>query len=100
MSKPIKASEIKSVKNAAIPEVVIDVFNDLIVKNFSGNSARVVQDEVVNILVQKGLDRHEIFKNHWLDVEDLFRENGWSVEYDKPAYCESYDSVFIFKVKK
>ena len=99
MSKPIKASEIMSVKNAAIPEVVIDVFNDFIIKNFNGRYANVVKDQVVEVLVQKGLDRQKIYANHWLDVEDLFRENGWNVQYDSPGYDESYPAFYVFKVK-
>ncbi len=35
--------------------------------------------------------------NHWLDVEDVYREAGWVVEYDKPGYCESYEATFTFK---
>ena len=46
--------------------------------------------------------RKEIFDNHLLDFEDVYRDQGWSVMYDSPAYCESYDPYFLFKkaVKK
>jgi hypothetical protein len=33
-----------------------------------------------------------------LDIEDTYREAGWKVEYDKPAYCENYPANFTFRV--
>ena len=46
------------------------------------------------------LKRADVFSNHWLDVEDIYREQGWNVEYDKPTYNETYDAYFVFSVKK
>jgi hypothetical protein len=35
-----------------------------------------------------------------LDIEPIYREAGWIVEYDKPAYCENYDANFTFTIPK
>ena len=96
---PIKASEIDKVRHQTIPDVVVEAFNELILKNFSSGSATVMQDDVAKLIVQKGLKRQDIFDNHWLDVEDLYRKNGWKVDYDKPGYNESYNAYFVFSAK-
>lgn len=82
-----------------IPEEIITVFNDLIRRNFSGHIAVVKQEEVVEELYERyGMDRKKIFKEHLLDVEDIYGEY-WDVVYDKPGYNESYDAFFEFKIK-
>ena len=40
-----------------------------------------------------------IFSNHWLDVEDIYRKQGWKVVYDSPGYDESYDAYYEFRKK-
>jgi hypothetical protein len=57
------------------------------------------QKDVVGALVKKGFKSADIYDNHWLDVEEIFEKNGWSVSYDKPGYCESYDASFEFTAK-
>lgn len=96
--KPLKRKEIKKAKAAAIPDGVIKVFNELLKKNWDGHSAVIKQDEVVKLIVSEmGLDNsNPLFDNHWLDVEDLYRENGWAVNYDKPAYNENYTAFWTF----
>ena len=43
--------------------------------------------------------RQKIYDQGWLDFEPLYREVGWNVEYDKPAYYEHYDAYFKFTKK-
>jgi hypothetical protein len=93
---PKQASEYK--KNT-IPAKVIEVFNELINENMSHNQANVRQDEVVNRLVHRGLNRTEIFDRGWLDIESIYEKAGWKVKYDKPAYNENYPATFTFHVK-
>ena len=78
------------------PDAVFDAFNELIAQKFSGGSATIKQDDVVALMVQKGLDRQEIFDKGWLDVERVYRSQGWKVQYDKPGYNESYAANFTF----
>ena len=66
-------------------------------------SIRILQDDIIKgIMGRSNYSRNEIFDNHLLDFEDVYRDQGWSVMYDGPAYCESYDPYFLFKkaVKK
>ena len=83
--KPIKPGEIGKKKEANIPDVVFEVFNELLTKNYSGRSATIRQEVVVKLLVEKGLKRNEIFDRGWLDIENVYRKAGWKVIYDKPA---------------
>jgi hypothetical protein len=94
--EPIKPSEVAEKKGKNIPKEVSDVFNELIVKEYNGSSATIRQDEVVKLLVKKGLKESEILKNRLLDVEDVYRKAGWKVEYDKPGFNEDYDATFKF----
>lgn len=97
---PIRPEEVVSEKEKLIPDVVISSFNNLIAEKWNGVSAEIKQPEIVKLLVAAGLDKDEIFKRHWLDVEDIFRAVGWVVEYDKPGYNESYDAFFVFRKNK
>lgn len=46
------------------------------------------------------LTRQELIDKNFLDFEGIFREAGWDVEYDSPAYCENYEQHWKFKQKR
>lgn len=95
--KPIRPDEIP--RHRPIPDEVITVFNGLIAEKLRNDEAVIKQDEVVSRIVAllgRGA-RAEIFDNGWLDVEHLYREAGWHVEYDRPAYNEDYPATYKFK---
>lgn len=94
--RPIRPSELAKRKKAVLPNAVLEAFNELIAQHFSGGSATIKQDDVVTLMVKKGLKRKEVFERHWLDIEEVYRAEGWNVEYDKPAYNESYPATFTF----
>lgn len=94
---PITPQEVIEHKQKQIPDEVINTFNELIAQNFNGYSATVIQKDVVSLLEKRGFIRDGIFNYHLLDVEDIYRNAGWKVKYDKPAYCESYDAYFEFR---
>jgi hypothetical protein len=100
--KPIKPSEVVDLKKNLFPDFVIEAFNELIAKNFRNKESVVRQLDVVNLILEKNsnVTENDISNNNWLDVEDAYRSEGWSVEYDKPGYNESYPATFTFKVKR
>ena len=104
MIKPITPNEVVSHKaNVVIPDYVFEAFNYFISKNFRNGSATVMQNEVVDRIIstrRETTTREYLFENHFLDVEDVYREAGWKVEYDKPAYCETYEASFKFTKKE
>lgn len=96
-SKPFSPDQIAEAKKAVIPAGVIGVFNRLIAKHYSEGSAEIGQKEIVAaICATMECERGKVFAEKWLDVEDLFRAEGWKVVYDKPAYNESYEATFTF----
>ena len=90
VSGPISPKQAQS--GAAIPEVVFDVLNALLSKG----ATVITQKEVVRLLVAKGVSRHKIFEEHYLDFEGAYRKKGWEVYYDKPGYNETYDAYWRF----
>jgi hypothetical protein len=91
------------VKSTQIPEDVIVAWNEVIAEHYSEGASKFTQDVIIKRIIDKmkatgarGIDRSEVFAKHWLDVEDLYRANGWKVDYDKPGYNETYESHFTF----
>jgi hypothetical protein len=94
---PVRPDEVAKEKEKTFPDAVLESFNQLIIQKFSGGRATISQDDIVALMVEKGLDRTEIFKRGWLDVERVYQAAGWEVEYDKPGFNESYPATFTFK---
>lgn len=94
-ARPIKPEEVTGERLKNFPNEAIEAFNELIARG-GGNYVVIGQEEVIALMVKKGLDRNAIFQNHWLDVEDMYRKAGWKVEYDKPGFNESYEATFTF----
>lgn len=100
MAKPISPSEVAAVQTATIPDAVFEAFNEAIAARFDGTVAVVVQDDLVNRLVAQGFYRHEIFARGWLNIEEAYRQTGWDVVYDRPAYNEDGQATFTFRRSK
>ena len=83
----------------SIPDEVIEAVNTLLVQNYSYPDAIIKQDAIVNIAVElMGIEQNQ-FNFNWLDFEDLYRDSGWDVVYNKAHYSDSYDSFFRFTKK-
>ena len=100
MTKPVTPQDIAAAKGARLPEESIDVFNDLIVRDFNGMAARVIQGEAAELIAERpGTTVEEVFRRGLLDVEEVYRAAGWSVSYDKPGFNETYPAYFVFSRK-
>lgn len=107
--KPISPEDIqKGNFEIKFPSAVIEAFNELIVKDYSPTTGKAVvyQDAAMELVLSKlnandmpTYSRSDVFNNKWLDVENVYRAQGWSVYYDKPAYNESYSAYFEFTKK-
>lgn len=101
--------------NGYIPDTILEVVNESLKFNYKGGKEIIiVQDKLVNEICSKlkdtiidigngklePFDRNMLFDRHWLDFEDLYRQKGWKVEYDKPAYCETYPAYWKFTLPK
>lgn len=101
---PISPEMVIKEHQKSIPDSIINAFNKLIVKNYSpiSKKATVRQDDVLNMVCgEDTFSRRTVFDNHWLDVEEIYREKGWDVDYDSPSYGEeSFKAYFTFTIKK
>lgn len=99
MIKPISPKDIPS---ADIPDYVINVVNNLIISKFNHSLSKAVvqQDDIVDgIMVVADArirTRQDIFDKRFLNFEQLYRQNGWTVRYDKPSWGYSYKAFFEF----
>ena len=97
--KPIKPEEVETKFSEGIPDYVIGAFNDLIVENWSNvsRSSKVKQEEVISLICSSGnILRKKIFVNKWLDIEPLYENIGWSVNYHRSACNEGFEAYFEF----
>ncbi len=96
---PVAPQEIQALKTEQIPEEVFTVFNDLIAENLRSGCSKVLQKDVMFRLEEMGMNRSEVYRHRWLDVEDSYRAVGWHVEYDKPVYWggEDFEPYFKFR---
>ena len=113
MSKAISPKQVAAKKAESFPGYVFDAFNELIAAKFTCGSATVYQKDVIALILEKAnagitdwqanegpnLTRAQIFSRGYLNVEEVYREQGWKVDYDKPAYNESYEASFEFRSK-
>lgn len=99
MTTPITHDEAEQASYQTIPPFVVSAFNAEIAASYSGGEARVVQKKVV-ARIEATMPDATAFDIRWLNVEELYRANGWSVTYDKPGYNETYDASFMFKRRK
>lgn len=103
MTKPIRPQEVGQQKLKDFPAIVIEAFNIEIAANYTGGSAVVYQEKIIEHIIARSpdnIDRQKIFENGWLNVEEIFQDAGWEVTYDKPAYNESYPATFKFTVTR
>lgn len=103
MVKPLAPADVVSAQVELFPDFVIETWNKAIAKNWSGTQSRIEQEDMILELIAKSpapIDRRDVFARHWLDIEDVYRAEGWVVEYDKPPYNESYKAYFVFKKEK
>jgi hypothetical protein len=109
-TKPIKPEEVGQTKKFLYPTEIIQAVNELIAEKFSSNSSVVTQNEIISrafsitckkqsyddIPLKKDIFSREVFDKGWLNIETIYEEAGWVVEYDKPGY----EATFTFTKKK
>ena len=97
---PIKPNDVSEGKEKTFPDAVFESFNELIIQKIVGSSVTILQEDVVDLMIEKGLSREEIYEKGWLNIEEVYRSVGWKVFYDRPAYNESYPPSFQFDRSK
>jgi hypothetical protein len=98
--KPIRPEEVGDQQMEDFPDAVFEAFNEMIAANNNQGHHTFKVKDVVALMVKKGLKSKEIHENGWLDIEAAYKKAGWDVEYDGPAYNETYNATFTFKSRK
>lgn len=86
-----------------VPDQVIDSVNELIARNLgAGGRAKFTLDAFLTLVVSKmpEITRQRVLDEKWADFEPFYEAAGWKVEFDKPAYNESYPATYEFSRKK
>ena len=96
MTSPITPDDAEQASYQSIPAFVVAAFNAEISANYSMGASRVIQRCVVE-RIKGSMPNAMAFDNRWLNIEELYRANGWTVTYDKPGYNESHEASFAFK---
>jgi hypothetical protein len=106
MAQPITPQEALDLKITTIPDVVIEAVNAMLTERMTKSGyVSFLQKELVARIVALStaqgspITSAQLYHNHWLDFEPFYEKAGWKVEYDKPAYCESYEANFKFSRK-
>jgi hypothetical protein len=100
--KPITPAEACEALNNRVPEFIIEAVNRLLKAKIRVNQVTItiLQSDVINEAIKiykeraslwdAELTKSMIFDKGWLDIEPIFEKAGWQVEYDKPAYNETF----------
>lgn len=99
-AKPVSPIEAINLKKTKIPNEVIEAFNEALITNAGSDTIVIYQKDIVALIEKRGLEANTVYQNRWLDIEELYREYGWKVKYDKPCFNETFDAHFIFKPRK
>ncbi len=101
ISPNLAKKEAKKQNHQQIPNEIIEVFNEILIKEIYKNEIVIYQDDIVKKITKKmNIKSDLIFANNWLDIEDIYLKQGWNIDYDKPGYNETYRSYWVFKPKK
>ena len=82
--KPLTPEQLIVMKKCLKTDVLFDIVNDLILKNYSNGVSKVYQVDIVENLLAKGKE----FSNDMLYFEKDYENVGWRVNYieSSPAY--------------
>lgn len=94
---PTQAMSAQMEKMAA--SKVVEIINTLLAERVASPPIIIKKWEVVEMLLDAGILMDDIYTKHMLDIEPLYREQGWEVIYDKPSYSESYLAYWSFEPK-
>jgi len=102
-ARPFTPAEAKTIfENEIIPASVINAVNALLAENYTSGTIELLKDDIIARIIKldSKLDRQTILDKNYLDFENIFREAGWTVEFDTPDYTENFPQNFKFKQKK
>ena len=84
----------------ALPDAVVETFNELLAKKFNGTSAMVTEKELLSSLLEKGMQAKVVNEQRWLSqTKELYQTRGWKIYFKSPGWDDNFDSYFHFSIK-
>jgi hypothetical protein len=80
-STPFTPADARQHKQVILPKEVIDSVNELIER----------------IMSKLSITRSEIIKLGFLEIEPVYEDAGWKVQYHSPSHDESYEPYYVFQ---
>lgn len=98
---PITPKEIMNNLEYIIHPSIIKAVNCLLKERYKGREVIIKQKEIIKKSKEftPSLTEREIFDDHHMDFESIFRKAGWKVEYHSPDRDESFEEYFRFSAK-
>lgn len=99
---PFTPHDAANARLESMPACVINAFNYLLARYYFAGKAHITEEMAIDEIIAFSNNRlasPEVRKRRYLDVEDIYREYGWEVEYKRPSYDESFKAHYIFKRK-
>jgi hypothetical protein len=99
MIKPVTPNEAR--KNFTYHPTVVEAFNEVLIRNAHRSAITILQKDIIKLVKKKNPDltSEYIFANQLLDIESLFEQYGWKVNYNKPAYNESFEAYWEIELE-
>ncbi len=97
--KPLSPSDVKT--NKKVHPDIIWAVNELLKERYKKGIVTILQKDIVAKFKTRNPEYYiqDLYDSGSMNFEPIYRAKGWKVEYDKPAYNESYDAYFTFSEK-
>lgn len=97
MKEPISPEQAAELKPTVVPPAVYEAFNHFLILRSDGDRTITITQPEVVARIEAQLPNLDY---SWLNVEDTYRKLGWTVEYDRPGFNETYDAFWTFSPKR
>lgn len=97
--KPISPGELYSIVHKRRMDGVIDVVNGLITEAWDGRKAVITTDNMATAVASRlKISTQELFDRLLLDIEEIYEEVGWVVNYSRIPNDKQMGWQFIFTI--
>ena len=81
----------------ALPDAVIETFNEELVRLFNGTNASLREKTLLSLLDKKGVSNRNVQEQRWLkQASELYKERGWKVVVRDCVGDDNYDIHYQF----
>jgi uncharacterized protein YeaO (DUF488 family) len=83
----------------ALPDAVVEAFNEELARLFNGKSASICEKILANKIEEKGIKKNDLYAQNWLQqVVELYKERGWKVAKQDHGDDSSYNYYYHFSM--